>query len=59
MWTTQRGEEHVGNGLDRGRVDVVVNDRATRMQTDNRNGHSNSRNNNHTQYWVLQWNVDR
>ena len=34
----ERGEGcGVGNGLDRERVDVVVDDRATRMQTDNRN----------------------
>ena len=33
----QRAEGRgVGNGLDRDRVDIVVNDRATRMQTDNR-----------------------
>ena len=31
----------VGIGLDIGRVDVFVDDRATRMQTDNRNGHNN------------------
>ena len=49
----QRGEERgvgngldsgcdVGNGLDRERVDVVVDDRgATRMQPGNRNGHGN------------------
>ena len=29
----------VGNGLDRDRVDVVVDDRATRMQSNNRNGY--------------------
>ena len=33
----ERGGCNVGNGLDRGRVDVVVDDRATLMQTDNRN----------------------
>ena len=33
----ERGGCDVGNGLDSGRVDVVVDDRATRMQTDNLN----------------------
>ena len=31
----------VGNGLDRDYVDVVVDDRATRMKTDNHNDHGN------------------
>ena len=31
----------VGNGLGRERVDVVVDDRTNRMQTDNRNDHDN------------------
>ena len=31
----------VGNGLDRERVGVVVDDRATRTQTDNFHGHGN------------------
>ena len=31
----------VGNGLDREHVDIVVDDRATRMQTDNFNDHVN------------------
>ena len=35
----ERGGCGVGNGLDSGRVDVVVDDRATRTQTDNCNGH--------------------
>ena len=30
-----------GNGLDRGHVDIVDDDRATRMQTDNHNGNGN------------------
>ena len=38
----QRGEGRgVGNGLDRENVDIVDDDRATRMQTDNHNGHGN------------------
>ena len=33
----------VGNGLDRERVGVVVDDRATRTQTDNCHGHGNGK----------------
>ena len=33
----ERGGFDVGNGFDSGRVDVVVDDRATIMQTDNHN----------------------
>ena len=33
----ERGGYNVGNGLDSRRVDVVVDDRATRMQTNNHN----------------------
>ena len=39
-WCSSR--DGVGNaGLDRGRVDAVVDDRATRMQTENHNDHGN------------------
>ena len=42
-----------GNSLDRERVDVVVDDRPTRTQTNNRNGHAGNRKTTyHTQYWV-------
>ena len=40
--TMDRGEGHgIGNGLDRGRADIVDDDRATRMKNDNHNGHDN------------------
>ena len=39
---SRTGNQHgVANGLDRGCVDIVVDDRATRMQTDNHNDHGN------------------
>ena len=42
MQMMERGEGHgVGNDLDRGHVDIVDDDRATRIQTDNHNGHGN------------------
>ena len=37
MYDVERGGCDVGNGLDSRRVDVVVDDRATRMETDNHN----------------------
>ena len=43
----------VGNSLDRECVDVVADDRVTRLQTDNRNGHAGNRETTYqTQYWV-------
>ena len=33
----------VGNSIDRERDDVVVDDRVTRTQTNNRNGHAGNR----------------
>ena len=41
-WREREEERGVDNGLDKERVDVVVDDRApTRTQTNNRNGHGN------------------
>ena len=43
-WSIERGKGcDVGNGLDRERVEVVVNDRATRTQTDNCKDHDNAK----------------
>ena len=56
----ERGGHGVGNDLDRGRVDIVVDDRVTRTQTNNRNDHAGNRKATYqTQYWVQQWNADR
>ena len=42
-----------GNSLDREHIDVVVDDRVTRTQTDNCNGHAGNRETHYqTQYWV-------
>ena len=52
--TMERGEgDCVGKGLDRGRVDVVADNRVTRTQTDNRNGHAGNHETTYqTHYWV-------